>query len=216
MNRSFKRTSTSCAISVGLAAALLLGGCATKSPKPDSPTPITEVSLEAPTAPTSQATASGGQREVDFAALKAENQALSSELERIQTKNRAYAMETARLREEVAGHPAPTAAPEISSSEGARRSAPRTDGAVPSGVYTVQTASYAQTDGGRRAADKLCEFFQKKGFSPASYRESGKFLIVLVGAYGSKDEASTARGQIAALDYYGRKGDFKSSTIRKN
>jgi FtsZ-binding cell division protein ZapB len=208
---------------LALGALVLVAGCKTTATDqaPDEAA-VTEVILEAPTAPAAASDTVLATRAAEVASLQAENQALSQELERVQAQNRALAMEAARLREEVVSRPILTAggtgatAPAAVDDLVIGEIPPAPAASVSGGTYVVQAASYSNTSRGKKSAKALCDFFTGAGYSPAVMRESGKYVMVLVGTYGSHEQARQARDEIARLDYHGRKGDFASASVRRN
>jgi hypothetical protein len=209
-------------ITLCLGGALLVAGCTTTKGGDATPPEdeIVEVTLEAPTAPAGVSDAAMATRDAEIATLRAENQTLRTEVERVQAQNRALGLEAARLREEIVSRPLGTVnAPPVQDPPGGELviGAPQPAPPQPaSGQYAVQTASYSNTSKGKKAARSLCQFFEERGYAPTEARESGKYVMVLVGAFGSKAEARSARDEIIGLEYHGRKGDFASATVRQN
>ena len=211
---------------LALSTLVLVAGCqSTTTDQAPGEEEVTEVILEAPTAPAAASDTTQVARAAEVTSLQAENQALSQELDRVQAQNRALAMEAARLREEVVSRPiVPAATPRVVAPApvdelviGQIPPAPRLSGASGAGqAYVVQAASYSNSSRGKKSAKALCDFFTGAGYSPTVARESGKYIMVLVGAYGSRDQARQARDDIAGLDYHGRRGDFASASVRRN
>lgn len=195
---------------------LLVAGCVTPQPAPETQ----PVSMETP-APAPPAPVMTSPLETELSRVKDNLARTEDENARLRGANRALAGENERLREEIASAPLPpvvAAPPPPAVVDIAPSLEPASDPVVssgPSGSYVIQVATYPSSSKGRKAAEAGQTFFQRKGYEPATVRESGKWLVLEVGAYPDRSSANQARGEIADIAYNGRRGDFASAIVRR-